>query len=215
MKLEVGAKSEAGSAHPYEDRMLLDEEAGLFCVADGVTHSSYGSGAVAAELALALLREAFTGDLAVALGRVNQLSLERRKGDTTIGETTLTAASVNQSTLEVANVGDSPALLVRGGRTESLSVEDRGPGGRITQVVGYRSLIEVHRTRLELEPGDMVVVASDGVGHVLTNPLLTGLAKTATAAKAADSIVKQAKSVPSGYDDDKTVIVLKVKGRAP
>ena len=191
--------------------MLLDEGAGLFCVADGVTNSSHGSGAAAAELALALLREAFSGDLSVALSEVNRLSLERRKEDRTIGETTLTAAYLNRSTLEVANVGDSPALLVRGEKTRKLTVEDRGPGGHITQVIGYRSSIEVHSIRLELEPADMVVVASDGVGHVLTNPFLTRLVEIGVAAKAADLIVNEAKSTPSGYDDDKTAIVIEVK----
>ena len=57
--LDVSSRSVRGSMHPYEDRVLVDEERGLFAVADGVTGSSQGSGAVAAELALELLREGF------------------------------------------------------------------------------------------------------------------------------------------------------------
>lgn len=212
MMREVGAKSEAGSVHPYEDRILVDGDAGLFCIADGVTISSHGSGAVAAELALKLLRQTFTGDLLSAVKKVNELSLERRKDDRSIGETTLTACFVSDDTLEVANVGDSPAYLVRGGHARSLIVEDRGPGGGITQVIGYRLKVKVHSSRLELEQGDMVVLASDGVGHVLTGPFLAELAENTGAKEASDLIISKARSVPAGYDDDKSAIVIKFLG---
>src|SRR5206468_6800138 len=69
----------SGSAHPYEDRILADDKVGLFAVADGVTHSSQGSGAVAAELALSLLREYFSGDLVAAISKVHQIAVRRRE----------------------------------------------------------------------------------------------------------------------------------------
>ena len=105
MKLEVGARSEAGSAHPFEDRMLVDEGSGLFAVADGVTISSRGSGAVAAELALGLLHDAPKTGLMSAIERVNQLSFERRRSDDKIGETTLTAALVGSNSLSCSCLG--------------------------------------------------------------------------------------------------------------
>ena len=213
--LEVGAKSEAGSVHPYEDRMLVDEGSGLFAVADGVTVSSHGSGGAAADLAIGLLPKAFSGDLPAAIGMVNRLSFEQRKEDRNIGETTLTAAFLHRGRLEVANVGDSPAVLIHHGTATSLIVEDRDRSGHITQVIGYRDGVSVHSTSLELAAGDMVVLASDGVGHVLGVPFLSRLALGAGAEEAAGSIVREAKAVPSGYDDDKTAIVLKVLGGGP
>ena len=61
--LEVVSRSEPGRGRVYEDRVLVDEGRGLFAVADGVTRSSQGTGAAAADLAVKLLSENFTGDL--------------------------------------------------------------------------------------------------------------------------------------------------------
>jgi hypothetical protein len=54
--VEVSSKSVPGTSHDYEDRILVNEARRLYAVADGVTSSSQGSGGVAAELALALLK---------------------------------------------------------------------------------------------------------------------------------------------------------------
>jgi len=207
--LEVASRSVPGSAHPYEDRILVDEELGLFAVADGVTLSSQGSGAVAAELALRLLRDNYLGDLAMAISNVHQIVARKREGDRTIGETTLTAVAVSEGSLQAANVGDSPAYLVRRGRTQSLVQEDKSPDGWITQVVGFPEAISVHNTRLLLEDKDTVIVASDGVGHVLRPPLVTQPVGRSGAANLAEAIIKEAREHVAGYDDDKSVIVLR------
>ena len=207
--LEVASGSVPGSAHPYEDRILVDEELGLFAVADGVTLSSQGSGAVAAELALRLLRDNYLGDLAMAISNVHQIVARKREGDRTIGETTLTAVAVSEGSLQAANVGDSPAYLVRRGRMQSLVQEDKSPDGWITQVIGFPETVDVHSTRVQLEDKDTVIVASDGVGHVLRPPLVTQPVGISGAANLADAIIKEAREQVAGYDDDKSVIILR------
>lgn len=188
----------------------MDEKLGLYAVADGVTNSSQGSGAVAAELALNLLRECFSGDLVSAIEGVHQAALARREEDKTIGETTLTAVAINEEGLDAGNVGDSPAYLVKDRRMLSLIQEDRSPLGYITQVIGYPEAIRVHSMHSQLEEGDVVIVASDGVGHVLQPSSVGPLVNLTEAGEVADAIIGEAKANATDYDDDKTVIVLRV-----
>ena len=208
--MDVSSRSVRGSVHPYEDRVLVDEERGLFAVADGVTGSSQGSGAVAAELALELLREGFAGDVVNAVREVHQTIYERRMNDRSIGETTLTAAVVKGDLLHVGNLGDSPAYLVRGGTMRGLVTDDISPLGYVTQVVGYPEVVNVHAQEARLQKGDLVIVASDGVGHVLHPSFIAPLAGESSADRIADRILGEARLTVSGYDDDKSVIVLRV-----
>lgn len=208
--LEVAARSVSGSQHTYEDRILVDEKIGLFGVADGVTMSSRGSGGTAAELGIRLLKENFTGDVQAAIEKVHQIALEKRKEDYTIGETTLTAVTVKDRSLQAGNVGDSPAFLVRGNELQPLAQEDKSIDGYLTQMIGYPEKVQVHSTRVELKPWDVVLVASDGVGHVLHPPLVQQLLGRPNVSEVVDAIISAARSKRTGYDDDKSVIVLKL-----
>ena len=203
-------RSVAGSEHPYEDRVLVDKERGLFAVADGVTRSSRGSGAVAAELALGLLREYYSGDIPSAIERVHRSARERREKDKTIGETTLTAVGVSDAEFQSGNVGDSPAYLVRRGEVVGLVQEDRGPWGNITQVIGAPERVNVHSRHLRLKDRDVVLVASDGVTHVLHPSLIDQFVLKGSVEEIADAIIEEAKSARTGYDDDKSVIVVRL-----
>jgi serine/threonine protein phosphatase PrpC len=208
--LQAASRSVPGSVHPYEDRILVDEKRGLFAVADGVTNSSQGSGGVAAELAVNLLRESFSGNIVSSIEKVHRTAFERREEDMTIGETTLTAVAIRGTTLEAGNVGDSPAYLVRGCEMKTLIQEDRNPYGYITQVIGYPEKTHVHSLRLILKEGDLVIVASDGVEHVLHPSFMSLLAGRDDADEIADAIIGEARVNPSPYDDDKSVIVLRI-----
>jgi serine/threonine protein phosphatase PrpC len=209
--LKVASRSVPGSVHDYEDRILVDEKLGLFAVADGVTLSSQGTGGAAAELALSLLREVFSGDIVSAISKVHGTLAERKQEDRAIGETTLTAVAVRgEGSLQAGNVGDSPAYLIRGVTIQSLIQEDRNAFGWITQVIGYPEAVNVHSIRLRLEDGDTVIVASDGVGHVLHAPLVNQLVDKPEVSQVADAIIKEARARVAGYDDDKSVIVLRV-----
>ena len=208
--MDVSSKSVRGSIHPYEDRVLVDEKLGLFAVADGVTGSSQGSGAIAAELALELLREGYAGDIVEAMREVHRTVYRRRLNDRSIGETTLTAAAVKGNLLRVGNLGDSPAYLVRGGRMRSLIIGDISPLGYITQVVGCPEIVKVHTQEAQLQKGDLAIVASDGVGHVLNPSFVVPLASESNADRIAERIVEEARLAVTDYDDDKSVIVLRV-----
>jgi serine/threonine protein phosphatase PrpC len=75
--------------------------------------------------------------------------------------------------------------------------------------VGYPETVRVHTQEARLQRGDLVIVASDGVGHVLNPSFLVPLAKS-TAQRIAEKIVEEARLRIAGYDDDKSVIALKI-----
>lgn len=207
------SKSIAGSVHPYEDRILVDEEKMLYAVADGVTLSSHGSGGVAAKFAIELLKENFSGDIVKAVKETHDRLNGMKLRDKSIGETTLTAACLREEWAEVVNVGDSPAYLAREDILLSLFHEDKDGYGHITQVIGYPEEIEIHHKRMPLRKGDYLILASDGVAHALNIPTITPLVKKEVSAEAlAREIIETAQEQPIGYDDDKSVIVVKVLG---
>lgn len=203
--------SRPGSSHPYEDRVLVNDDKRLYAVADGVTMSSQGSGAIAAELALNLLSREFSSNLVKAIEAVHDSLVKMKISDKTIGETTLTAVHLTDERLEVANVGDSPAFLIRDEGLSQLTVEDKGFFGYLTQVLGYPSEIRVHHLEINIRSNDYVIVATDGLSHVLNNYVLTKLARTGLSAKDfATSLMHTAENYPASYDDDKSVIIIKV-----
>lgn len=211
MKLEVGYRSVPGSSHPYEDRILVDQKRRLFAVADGVTISSQGSGGIAAEIAISEFSRLFSQDVLKALHQVNSRMIKLKLEDKSIGETTLTVAYFSNSQAEVANVGDSPAFIVRRDKLEQLTRSDRSPLGGLLQVIGLVEEIHPHISRVSIERGDFFLIASDGISHILHEkivvPLVKNLSKTS---QIADKLVSLAEHFPSGYDDDKSVIVIKV-----
>lgn len=103
--------------------------------------------------------------------------------------TTVVAGVVQQGTLYLAHVGDSRAYLFRGGRLERLTrdhsfVEERVMAGDMTEAEArssrFRNMITraigidaeaVPDVRREpLQPGDMVLVCSDGLTTMLEDP---------------------------------------------
>ena len=209
--LDVASISLSGTEHPYEDRVLVDKKLGLFAIADGVTHSTHGSGAVAAELALRLLHDYITADVTEVIMMVHQTMIRERENDRTLGETTLTVASVRDDCLKVGNIGDSPAYLVHGGMMRSMFTADTNSMGYITQVIGHPENIRVHTREAKLRKRDMVIIASDGVGHVL-NPSLVIPLTNLSSELAKERVIQEARRVTTGYDDDKSLIVLRVLG---
>lgn len=211
MKLEVGYKSVPGSSHPYEDRILIDKERCLFAVADGVTISSQGSGGVAAEIAISEFSRLFAGDILKTLHQVNSRIVKLKLENKSIGETTFTVAYFSNYQAHVANVGDSPAFIVRQDKLEQLTRSDRSPLGGLLQVIGLREEIHPYISRVSIEKNDVFLLASDGISHILDEetvvPLVKNLSKTS---QIADKLVSLADHFPSGYDDDKSVIVIKI-----
>jgi len=214
---EVFEKSVRGTSHAYEDRTMVDQASRLFAVADGVTRSSQGSGAVAADRALMLLQSSFSGNLVAAVYSVHRDMVRLRREDKAVGETTLTALHIREDDVaEVANVGDSPCYLLREQELHVLTQFDETPQGAISQTIGYPEEVEVHRAVVDLRRGDYLILASDGVAHVLNHVVLLPMARGHISAKeVGEAIIERAVATPARYDDDKSVIVIRVMDKPP
>lgn len=217
LPIEVFDKSVPGTSHAYEDRTMVDEESRLYAVADGVTSSSRGSGAIAADRALMLLEASFSGNIAAAVSLVHKEMVRLKKEDETIGETTLTALHIREDDVaEVANVGDSPCYLLRGQQLHVLTQLDETARGAISQTIGYPEDVKVHRAVVDLRSKDYLILASDGVAHVLNHVVLLPMAREEpTAKEVAETIIERASEMPAKYDDDKSVIVIQVLEAPP
>lgn len=212
MNLDCAYYSEPGSVHEYEDRILFDTKRNLFAVADGVTISTQGFGGIAAEKAVRLLEEYFDGNLVNSVKRVNDELYMLKMKDESIGETTLTSCYIHESYCEVVNIGDSPAILVRDGRIEEIYEKDRISIGYLSSVLGYRKGIKPHEKKVEIKNSDLIILCSDGVEHILNTEFIGNIVKEESkTSEIALRIVETAKIYPSDYDDDKTVIVIRIE----
>lgn len=201
------------TARDNDDRYAATGE--VFIVADGLGGHPAGWYAadvavrtLVAELAGADLSAGWSDRLGAAIA-VADLAV-RRHG---VGEyegmrTTVVAAVMQHGRLHLAGCGDSVCWLVRGGRafrlTEQGNAAEFGRPWLLTSTpLGGSQAPEPELQRLELHPGDRIVLSTDGVGHlpdetiadlVHGDPFHAALALTRTA-------------VESG-DDDATAVVV-------
>jgi serine/threonine protein phosphatase PrpC len=109
------------------------------------------------------------------------------------------------------NVGDSPAYLLRDNDLTVLTQADKSEFGYITQVLGYPEKIRVHSNAVGLKMNDYLILASDGVAHVINHATLLPIVRATVGSKeVAEAIIERAETTWVGYDDDKSVIVIRV-----
>ena len=141
--------------------------------------------------------------------------------------TTLTAALLDGQRLAMAHVGDSRAYLLRGGTLRQITadhtfVQTLIDEGRITEeesrVHPHRNIIlravdGVHQTEpdlfyVDLEPGDRVMLCSDGCSGALTDAQIAELLGEGTVDSAALGLVQSA--LDHGSTDNVTVVTAEV-----
>ena len=110
--------------------------------------------------------------------------------------------------MELANVGDSPAFLVRDGKIKMLTVLDSFFDMSLTQAIG-KPEINVHVSMETLKEGDYLILASDGITKVLTEDELLGIVKDyEDPKKIVQETILATIEEPKSYDDDKSMIVI-------
>jgi len=153
-----------------------------------------------------------SSDPSRVLDLLNDAVLHERDDDRFL---TAAAARLTGSRLDVAVAGQAPVLVVRaGGRVEAL-----GEPGR---VVGIAPGLGLSEASTSLQPGDAVILYTDGLtdagapGHLLHHDELGTFAARVLehgAAAVADSLENRALAVASGHPrDDIALVVLRRSG---
>ena len=107
----------------------------------------------------------------------------------------------------VANVGDSTVWRLNADGMHELTVSDRAFGSTILQCLGASDRgVEPHVARVELQPGDRILLASDGLTDVLATDRIAAVLREGT--DAVDRLIDIVEH--AGPPDDVTVVVVDV-----
>jgi serine/threonine protein phosphatase PrpC len=156
----------------------------------------------------------------------NQEHTERREMGTT-----LVGAVIRGSELHVANVGDSRAYLVRGGAAEQITQDHNVVAGmvrraeitaeeavdhpfrnRLTRCLGMDPEVSVDLFQHQLQPGDTVVLCSDGLTRHVGDADIAHLTVEETPQAAARALVDLANE--RGGEDNIAVTVIRLGATA-
>lgn len=145
---------------------------------------------------------------------------------------TLTALWVNGNALSIAHVGDSRAYLLRSGMLQQLTsdhslVAEQVRRGIITaseaetsemqsvllRALGTQSEVEVDSEEQALFPHDLLLLCSDGLTRMVTDPEIAGTLQAETdPQKAANRLIALANE--NGGADNITVIVVRLENES-
>lgn len=217
-----------------EDAFLIDEARSLYAVADGL--GGLPGGAEASQLTIDLINEALEQNEAASAPldwgslintihqQVTDESLEAHPF--TGSGSTLTMAHIVGERLTIAHVGDSAAYLLRKGRLEKLTqdhtleqewIAEHGEAGRatmppemthtLTRCIGQNTDLGIDQAVHRLQPGDRLLLCTDGLNKVLSEATLEHALLTAkTPQKACEGLTHLANE--KNGPDNITAIVL-------
>lgn len=232
MKLAIAAITDVGRVRPAnEDAFVIDADARLLAVADGM--GGHQAGEVASAAALGALQAQLAGGqpLDAAITEANHVVFTRAGSDVGLRGmgTTLTAAVYGEdAVLTIGHVGDSRAYLLRDGEFRQLTVdhsvvaelvaagqltEDEAVTdprrSMITRALGIDSDIEVDLVPVELATGDRLLFCSDGLTTMLRDDVIADLLRREPEREqAAQSLVAGAND--AGGADNITVLIADV-----
>ncbi len=209
------------SAHG-EDALVVRELSETWCldaVLDGVTQCQ---GGYASDFTAQMLRDSPIASLEELLAALEQsnLTLFQSGGGRNL-LTTASAALKLGNTLHTVNVGDSPIYLVRDGAVRELSdIVQAGPLSNLPNgAVGRREALSYKHRTVDLEPGDRLVLATDGLLHNLTpEEMAAAVARSSTAEEAVTALQALVEEKRAGHqgrpdtygtfrEDDRTAVV--------
>jgi protein phosphatase len=191
----------------------------LFAVADGI--GSYRAGGQASTMAVDQLalyfqypdsRFAGSRTLEELIFRANEVItiLRTRQKEYYGMGSTLTALLIdsNASRGVVFQAGDSMAYLARGGDLAPITTAQKAEGSALANHLGLGDKFKLEKVGILFEPGDAVLLCSDGIHGALTKEqLMEGVTLSPDPNVCVDHLVAQA--VQRG-DDNATAIVVKL-----
>ncbi|MBI3966137.1 MAG: protein phosphatase 2C domain-containing protein, partial [Chloroflexi bacterium] len=223
---------DAFGAQQPRDAREATERGSLFVVADGV--GGRNGGEVASSLAVDFLLDEYFAHpgadpleaLEAACLLANAEIVDRAAGDPNLNgmATTLVAAAVRDLDLFVAHVGDSRVYRLRGRRLERLTADhtltaeapgldgtagqDSAPGGRITRFLGSPAGVRPELQHHRLEPGDVLMLCSDGLTDAISEPELASTLRSRSPDEAVRRLLVRSRE--QGARDDHTVVVARI-----
>lgn len=212
----------------------------LFAVADGMGGAQAGE--IASRLAATAIEAGGQAtrtehELAELVRTANRQIFERATADPLAAGmgTTATVVVVDEAaeTITLGHVGDSRAYRVRDGALERLTsdhslVAELVRSGRlteeeaavhparsvITRVLGTEPDVEVDTATIAVQPGDLILICSDGLSSMLADTTIVGLAAAAVGpAEATEALVAAAND--AGGEDNITVVAFEVVDGEP
>src|SRR6516164_2428339 len=220
MSCRSAARTHVGTVRRRnEDAVLERAEIGLWAVADGA--GGHERGDYASSRIIASLREVEAGLSGLLLvdrvkERLAEINRELRATAATLGPNTLIGSTV-AVLLIVENqccclwAGDSRLYRMRAGRLRQLTRDqsyvqtlvDRGEitpeaasahplGNIITNMVGASDQLSLEETRDGLEPGDILLLCSDGLSHAIADDEIGAVLGQYPILAAADRLIERA-----------------------
>ena len=229
MRVSVGAASDIGQVREgNEDSFLVEQP--LYVVADGM--GGHRGGEVASNLALETIQSLFSrkeGSLVTQVEEANRAVFERSQADRNVAGmgTTLTAALVDDSRVQLAHVGDSRAYLFRNhdlsiltedhtlvhrmvmaGEITEAEAEVHPHRSILTRALGVDGRVRVDEMSIEVQPGDRILLCTDGLtGMVSEEQIRTILDSTPGDAQGAVERLITAANRAGGVDNITAVIL--------
>lgn len=238
MKLRWSARTDVGRMRDHNEDAYgagegetVDRLGLLLVICDGM--GGHAAGEVASQMAVETILQAFYDD--EAEDRASSLAQSFRDANARVHAeghgkmgTTGVAAVIHHDALQVANVGDSRAYLIRDGNIRQISrdhsfVSDQVAAGLltadeartspvrnvITRALGHLSDVEVDIFRFPLQVGDVVLLSSDGLHGQLTDEEIGQIAVDFQPEEAVERLVSLANE--RGGPDNITVILALVE----
>lgn len=229
MTITTAARTDIGRVRVRnEDSFLLDPDASLYAVADGM--GGHAAGDVASRTAVASLSAAFaeTRSLLAAMKSANRAVIERAAQDPALAGmgTTMTAVHIRGTALLVGHVGDSRLYRLRDGELTQLTrdhtvaqdmIEDRRltrlgamqhpASSMLTRSLGSRPDVEVDLIEQDAASGDLLLLCSDGLSGLVDDRDLHAIMAQE---KALDDLARElidAANLRGGLDNITAVLV--------
>jgi len=152
-----------GQREQQQDAYLCDPARGLFIVADGM--GGHSGGAEASQTVVESLSKDPLGKWSVAFW------LAKSALGTQPGGSTATVCHVVSLRLTVAHIGDSSAWLIRKGDAQLLTKPHRWGKSSINRCLKRDTSHKPDITQIELEPGDKLLLATDGIEDLVMGDL--------------------------------------------
>ena len=232
---DIGEKRKLNQDYVFASEKPLGNLPNIFIVADGM--GGHNAGDYASKYTVETMRKEIERSfekspvriLEKAITAANDHIRQKAREDETLsgmGTTVVAAICLNEKYLEVANVGDSRLYVVNDRKIEQITrdhslVEEMVRMGGIdresarshpdkniiTRAIGAKDTVDVDFFHVELEPGDMVLMCSDGLTNMLEDEEIHMIMESQESVEEkAEELVKAANN--NGGKDNITVLII-------